>query len=517
MSLVPKATIAETAALIGARKLSPVDLVEAVLARIAEVEPLIHSYISVDADHARAAARHAESEIVAGRYRGPLHGIPYGLKDVIHVAGRVTSANSRALDGAAALVDAEAHRMLQAAGAILMGKLHTYEFGTGTGADLDCLPWPPARNPWNTSRFTGGSSTGSGAAVAAGTAMFALGVDTGGSVRLPAAGCGVVGLKPTYDLVSRAGVMPNCPSLDHIGPLTRTVADAALVMGALVPGFAEASPDGRPMRIGVIRRFHQRDVAPDADVDAAFEAAVGVLGRIGASISDIDVAVSQGAFVDCMRLINNAESLAVHRDIFMSNRAAMGPALFNKFMAGLCVPANLLDAARRWRERLGAAVDSMFSTCDAVICPTTPRGAPPLSDGAAVAAYTSDAATMPFSLSGVPAISVPMGFNRDGLPLGLQMAMRRGHDAALLRLAAAYQAATDWHTARPPLTARPSGGHAMVSPASIQADDAVVRQLLRAAGIASPTDRDLEMCSHQIPRVASMAAGMPDDLKPRCL
>ena len=226
-------TIGDAARLIVARRLSPVDLVEVFLERIVAVDSELHSYITVVTDHARDAARAAEREITAGRYRGPLHGIPYGLKDNFNTRGIRTTAASRLMLDFVPDEDATLHARLQSVGAILLGKLNTWEAGTGTGEIQSDLPFPLACNPWDHNRFPGGSSTGPGVAVAAGMAMAALGSDTGGSVRIPAAACGLVGLKPTYGRLSRAGILPNSFSLDHPGTLTWTVEDAAILLQAL--------------------------------------------------------------------------------------------------------------------------------------------------------------------------------------------------------------------------------------------------------------------------------------------
>lgn len=504
-------SLSDAASRIKAGSLSPVALVDAVLDRIARLDSVIHAYISTDAAHARMTAKSAEAEIRGGNYRGPLHGIPYGLKDVIHVAGRTTSANSRVARDRVADHDAEVQRRLQAAGAILIGKLNTYEYGTGTGADLAELPFPPARNPWNTLCFTGGSSTGAGAAVAGGLAAFAIGIDTGGSVRLPAAACGITGLKPTYDLVSRAGIMPNCPSLDHAGPLARSARDAALVLSAMADWSMPALSGIEGLTIGVVRRWHERDVDADPCLGSLFNAAVDVLAGQGARVVEVQCPVSQRQFVDCMRLINNPESFAAHREDFLEHRDRMGPALFAKFMSGLSISAGDHARAMRWRKALTREIEDLFEGCDILVCPTTARPPPPLSDGTAVADYTSIAATMPFSLSGHPAVSVPMGFSPDGLPLGLQIAGRR--DDLALRVAHCFQQATDWHLRRPPCAEKPIGRYirpAAMSPAVVERSQA--RALLAAAGITAPSERDLEICATQAARMDTLVANLKDAL-----
>jgi aspartyl-tRNA(Asn)/glutamyl-tRNA(Gln) amidotransferase subunit A len=285
----------ETAQAFAARTLSPVELVTALLERIEVLDPKLNAFIRLDADAAIQAARLAENEIAAGRSRGPLHGVPVGIKDIIDVAGLPTTAHSRILVDNIAKADAVVVQKLRQAGAIVMGKLSTHEFAIG-GPSFD-LPFPPARNPWNRDHHPGGSSSGSGAGVAAGLFPLALGTDTGGSVRNPASACGIVGLKPTYGLVSRRGVFPLSFTLDHVGPLTRTVADNALLLDAIAghdpadPGSAASQSHRfgrlldrgvRDLRIGFVRHFHERDLPAHPEVAAALEDVARVLQAEGA-------------------------------------------------------------------------------------------------------------------------------------------------------------------------------------------------------------------------------------------
>src|SRR5438067_9601216 len=277
-------TVAEAARAIAARELSPVELMNALLQRIGRLDPKLNVFIRLDGAAAMEAARAAEAEIVSGRRRGPLHGVPVGIKDIIDVAGLPTTCHSKILIDNIASADAVCVSRLRAAGAIVLGKLSTHEFAIG-GPSFD-LPWPPARNPWNPEHHPGGSSSGSGAGIAAGLFPLALGSDTGGSVRNPASACGVVGLKPTYGLVSRRGVFPLSFTLDHVGPLTRTVTDNALLLDVIAghdplePGGA-AAPAGqyasglergvRGLRIGFVRHFHEIDLPAHPEVTAALE------------------------------------------------------------------------------------------------------------------------------------------------------------------------------------------------------------------------------------------------------
>ncbi len=364
-------SLAEAGRAIADRRLTTRALLEACLARIERLDPVLGAWVAVDPARARADADRADAEIAAGARRGPLHGIPYGLKDILRTAELPTRAASRVTlpDGPEATV----HRRLRDAGAILLGKLNTYEFGTGTGAVYDDLPAPVARNPWNPERFTGGSSTGAGAAVAARMVPFALGTDTGGSVRLPAAACGLVGLKPTYGLVSRTGMLPNCPSQDHVGPLARTAADAALVLAAIAghdpadptsvgPGFAVPShgPGGLGgVRVAVVRSFHDTDPVAAPATAEAFERTVAALSRLSATLVERRVAFGARDFRACGRIINASESFAIHRRWL--DDPAIGTALRDKLeaaTAGLRA-SDYVDALRRRRELLRSLARSL--------------------------------------------------------------------------------------------------------------------------------------------------------------
>src|SRR5438874_3907897 len=295
-------TVAEAARAIAASKLWPVELMRALLERIGRLDPKLNVFIRLDAEAAIEAAKTAEAEIAAARPRGPLHGVPVGIKDIIDVAGLPTTCHSKILTDNMAAADAVCVSKLRGAGAIVLGKLSTHEFAIG-GPSFD-LPWPPARNPWNPAHHPGGSSSGSGAGIAAGLFPLALGSDTGGSVRNPASACGIVGLKPTYGLVSRRGVFPLSFTLDHVGPLTRTVADNALMLEVIAgydpldPGSA-AAPAGhyasglergvRGLRIGFIRHFHETDMPADPEVASALENVVRTLQGLGAESRDVQL------------------------------------------------------------------------------------------------------------------------------------------------------------------------------------------------------------------------------------
>ena len=521
---------AEAGRLIQARKLSPVELVDAFLRRIDAVDDTVHSYVTVLADQATAAARAAEAEIMSGGWRGPLHGLPYGLKDNFYTKGIRTTAGSRLTQDDVPSRDAAVHSRLAAGGAILLGKLSTYEFGTGSGDGLFELPFPPARNPWNTACFTGGSSTGVGAAVAAGTAMFGLGTDTGGSVRLPAQACGVVGLKPTYGLVSRAGILPNCFSLDHVGPLAWTVEAAALALQAIAgsdrddPASATVTVGDyvrdlhagiSGLRIGVVRRFHERDVAADPAIGKAFDAALTVLADLGAQLIELDPPVSLQDFRNCLRILNTAESYAIHEQDFLERRAEMGAPLRDKLIAGACVSAADYLKAQRWRRQLAHLVDGWFGGCDAVVCCGATRRAARFDDRAAIVAFTTESAMAVFNLSGHPALSICNGFT-DHLPLGMQIAGRRFDEATVLRIGAAYECATAWRQTRPACAAtdplRPDAAPETETAPPPAEDAAVARALARRLGIANPTPQEVARFAARSRSIEATARQLPERL-----
>src|SRR3954447_5576266 len=317
-------TATEAARAIAAKELSPVELISGLLQRIDRLDPKLNAFIRLDRDAAMAAARAAEAEIAAGRPRGPLHGVPVGIKDIIDVAGLPTTCHSKILIDHVAAADAVCVERLRGAGGIVLGKLSTHEFAIG-GPSFD-LPWPPARNPWNPDHHPGGSSSGSGSGVAAGLFPMALGSDTGGSVRNPASARGIVGLKPTYGLVSRRGVFPLSFTLDHVGPLTRTVADNALMLEIIAghdpldPGSAAATAGHyaanldrgvRDLRIGFVRHFHEIDLPADPEVAAGLENVAATLQRLGADIRDICLpALDEFGAVN--RVILQSEAWAIH-------------------------------------------------------------------------------------------------------------------------------------------------------------------------------------------------------------
>ena len=445
-------TMAAASEAIRTRALSPVALVDAYLDRIAAVDDQIHSYILVLADRARAAARAAEAELAAGRWRGPLHGIPVAVKDNFHTRGIRTCTNSRLQLDTVPDHDATVVARLAEAGAILLGKLNTWEYGTGMGAVYDDLPYPTARNPWDRTRSTGGSSTGAGAAVPARTAMVTLGSDTGGSVRLPAAACGLQGLKPTYGLISRHGVLPNTWAFDTVGPLGWNVWDCAAVLQAVAgPDPQDPISAGTPddylagldggvagLTIGVILDGDCDGAHPDAAILADLAQAARVFEQRGAVLRPVAMPVPFIRYRIAASVINWAESLAIHERDFRERGAMMGQALRDKMMAGLSLTALDYITALRERRILAEGIAGLMAEVDLLLLPGAFHTAPPMDDPQRVAAYTAESAMTPFSMSGHPAISLCSGFDErwsaDEYPARRPMVRRGGAAARGLRL-----------------------------------------------------------------------------------
>ena len=453
--------LAEASRLIRARDLSPVDYVQALLQRIERLDGRFNAFIKLLPESAIDAARAAEKEIRAGQWRGPLHGVPYALKDIIDVAGIVTTAHSKILIDAIADEDAVVTARLKAAGGILLGKLATHEFAIG-GPSFD-LPWPPAHNPWNRDHFPGGSSSGGGVGLAAGFFPATLGTDTGGSIRNPASQCGITGMKPTYGRVSRRGVLPLAFSLDHVGPMTRDVRDNALLLqavaghDALDPGSAdEAVPDfaaeiGRGvkgMRIGVIRHFYTTDMAGDAEQIAAIESAIGLLERMGAEIFELRLP-ALADFSACGQIILAAEAFAVHEPWLQQRPGDYGARARERLLAGAGLSAAEYIQALRWRRQLCEAAADAFREVDAAITASSLDPACRIDDDEALGRTYFRQARMPFNVTGQPALVIPAGFSRTGLPLSLQIVGHPFTEATLYRVAAAYEGETQWTKRHP--------------------------------------------------------------------
>ncbi len=456
-------TAAEAGRAFAARTLSPVELLTDLLARIAQLDTRLHAFTRLDADAALDAARAAEREIAAGRIRGPLHGIPIGIKDMIDVAGLPTTCHSKLLLDNVARADATVVAKLRGAGAVVPGKLATHEFAIG-GPSFD-LPFPPARNPWDPEHHPGGSSSGAGAGVAAGLFPAALGTDTGGSVRNPASCCGIVGLKPTYGLVSRRGVFPLAFTLDHVGPLARTVEDCALVLDA-VAGHDPADPGSAPstarnftgdlnrsvrdLRVGFVRHFHETDMPAHPEMTAAIEDAARVLQSEGAEVRTIHLP-TLAEFAGVNRVILTSEAWSIHARWLRTRPGDYGQLARRRLMPGAFIPAGDYVGAQRRRGQMIAAVEDAFRDVDVLLCASSMDPASRIEDAAETARTYSRQARTPFNVTGHPALAMMAGLSRDGLPLSVQLVGRYFQDANVLRVAAAYERATEWHKRRPPI------------------------------------------------------------------
>jgi aspartyl-tRNA(Asn)/glutamyl-tRNA(Gln) amidotransferase subunit A len=455
--------IAEASQAFAARSLSPVELLSALLERTEKLDPRLHVFIRLDADAAMDAARAAEKEIAAGRVRGPLHGVPIGVKDIIDVAGLPTTCHSKILLDNVARQDAAVIARLRQAGAVIMGKLSTHEFAIG-GPSFD-LPFPPARNPWNPDHHPGGSSSGSGAGVSAGLFPGALGSDTGGSVRNPASACGIVGLKPTYGLVSRRGVFPLSYTLDHVGPLTRTVADNALMLDAIAgydpadPGSAPASARGfgrlldrgvRDLRIGFVRHFHETDTPAHPEVTAALEEVARVLQAEGAELRTITLP-SLNEFAAINRVILCGEAWSLHAPWLRSRPGDYGQLARRRLLPGAFMTAGDYVGAQRRRLQVIAAVEDALREVDVLLCASSMDPASRIEDAEETQRTYPRQARTPFNVTGHPAVAMMAGLASNGLPVSVQFAGRYFDDATVLRVAAAYERATQWHKHKPPI------------------------------------------------------------------
>ncbi|HEV8679346.1 MAG TPA: amidase [Stellaceae bacterium] len=456
-------TIAEAAQLIAKKELSPVELVESRLDRIERLDGRLHAFIRLLADEARRDARAAEAEIAAGRYRGPLHGIPIGLKDIYETAGVATTGHSKVMQDHVPLTDAFSVTKLRQAGAIVMGKLATHEFALG-GPSFD-LPWPPARNPWDTSRFTGGSSSGTGASVAAGLVLGGTGSDTGGSIRGPAAYCGLAGIKPTYGLVSRMGILPLAFSLDHAGPLAWTAEDCAIFLQAMA-GHDPADPasadcpipdyraglkgDVKGLRIGLVRHFYERDNEANEATRQAIAEAARTFEGLGCSVRELTLS-PLADWAACGMTIMQCEAYAIHEHHLRTRFADYGEIFRDRMvLAGLVTGADYVQALRRRRE-LVDELDRAMEDLDIVMTAAAPSEAPPIDAVPKFAILERPSLTIAFNVTGSPAMSVCCGYTEAGLPLSFQIVGKRFADTTVLRAAHAYEQATPWRGRRPNL------------------------------------------------------------------
>ncbi|UFX42745.1 amidase [Bradyrhizobium sp. 41S5] len=444
------------------KSLSPVEYLKAYLSRIDRYDPLINAFIDVDWEGATAAARAAEREIVSGRHRGFLHGVPVAIKDIFDIEGQRTSGHSKIRLDHIAERDSFAVRRLREAGAVVVGKTALHEFATG-GPSFD-LPWPPARNPWDIKRHPGGSSSGSGAAVAARLVPVALGTDTGGSVRNPATTCGVTGIKPTFGAVSRTGVFPLSPSLDHVGVITVGVEDNAIALEPLLAKDPEEPEsvthpsrdlhngmnDGiRGLRLGILEQF---GVQADPQIRGALSDAIEVFKGLRADLVPVKLSPLE-RYVDCGRLILQAESFAIHETWLDTRPDDYGKRGRTRLGAGRALSAANYNKALDTRTELRREFADATATLDAVLCVSSLELPCAIEDEAEINRSYDRQARTPFNLLGLPALSIPIGFSKEGLPIGLQIAGAAFSEATIYRIARSYEAATGWHRRYPDLDA----------------------------------------------------------------
>jgi len=438
--------------------LSPVETTRSTLERIERQESRLNAYILVTGDLAMEQARAAEARFRRGD-APPLCGIPYSLKDIFDVSGLPLTCGSNVLRDHVSTTTAFVAKRLADAGAVLLGKNNLLEFAYGeTHPDFG-----PTRNPWNLNRSTAGSSTGSAASVCAGQAYFAVGTDTGGSIRLPASYCGLAGVKPTYGRVSRHGVMALCWSCDYVGPLTRSASDAALVLGTIA-GFDAADPTSadrpvptyvsaleqpvRGLRVGMVRREFEEHLHPE--VREAALTAVGVLRNLGLEVIEVDAPPFEHAVLSLLTILF-VEAASIHRPWMEDRSEGYSAAVLERLRTGALIPGVDYLHAQRARRAFRDAMAQVFEHVDVLVTPTSPTAAHDFSDEVPGRDFTPYVRrTGPFNLTGYPAISIPCGFSSDGLPLGLQIVARYFAEDIMFRVAHAYQRVTDWHRRRPP-------------------------------------------------------------------
>jgi aspartyl-tRNA(Asn)/glutamyl-tRNA(Gln) amidotransferase subunit A len=455
-------SIAQAGRQLRAGTLSSTILTQHALSRIAALDPRLHAFVLVTKERALADASRADRELKSGMDKGPMHGIPYALKDIYATAGIRTTCHSKLLIDNVPDEDSVVEAKFKAGGAVLLGKLATHEFALG-GPSFD-LPFPPARNPWNLDHFTGGSSSGSGAAVAAGLVRMAMGSDTGGSIRGPAFYCGTVGLKPTYGLVSRRGVFPLSFTLDHCGPLSWTVEDAALTMQVIAghdpldPASADVgTPDftsalGRDLaglKLAYPRSFFatQDDISPE--VIASLDAAAQQVTKLGARVEDVTLPDFE-LFNACGRIILTSEAYAIHERNLLSRPLDYARYTYQRMMLGATISAADLTQAFRLRRELASVINcKVLDTYDAIITANGLTPAPRIDSFPVDVPPKMTLQTMPFNVSGNPTLAIPTGFSSSGLPLGMQIVGRAFDEPTVLRIGAAYEAAAGSTDKRP--------------------------------------------------------------------
>jgi aspartyl-tRNA(Asn)/glutamyl-tRNA(Gln) amidotransferase subunit A len=462
--------LSEASQLVRSKKVSPVELARECLSRIERLNPKLNAFITVTADSALAEARQAEAEIQRDRWRGPLHGIPIALKDLVDTAGVRSTAASGLFKDRVPTQDAEIVRRLKAAGAVLLGKLNLHEFAYGGSSAIGYFG--PVHNPWNLDYSPGGSSGGSAAAVAAQLCYGAIGSDTGGSIRQPAGYCGIVGLKPTYGRVSTSGVIPLSWSLDHLGPITRTAMDAALMLQVIagydpqdttsidvpVPDYAATiAARTSSLRLGILRDYFYDALNPE--IQAAMDAAPSVLKTLTRTQRDIAPLATDSTYSSVMDpyvTILRAEAYAYHKEYVSKSPELYQAQTLKRIQAGADITTSAYIQARRQLEQIRRSVSRVFESVDLLITPTTcvpPFAIADLADPNTLREkeLLMLRNTRPFNMIGLPTVSVPCGFTRADLPIGMQITGPPGGEATVLRLAYAYEQATEWHKRKPNL------------------------------------------------------------------
>ena len=460
------ASVRALSELVSKKQVSPVEIIEAHLQRISETEPVLNSFITLLAYEAQEAARRAEAMINRGNHLGPLHGIPVGLKDLFNTGGVKTTSGSRIFDNYVPIEDCTVASKFRAAGAILIGKLNMHQFAYGpTGENPD---YGHMHNPWDPEKIAGGSSGGSGSAAASGQCTITMGSDTGGSVRIPSSFCGIVGLKPTYGLVSRNGLTPLSWCLDHPGPMVRTVEDAALTMNVIsgfdpkdvasarvnIPDYTEnLNKSIQGLRVGIVKEFF--DAPLDAEVESIVRKAISHIESMGAEIHEVSMSMFEqsqaisGTILMC-------EAAAYHRELLKDHAEELYAPVRLRLESGLLITAADYLKAQQARALFNTSVNALYQTVDVLVGPSQPITAPTLlaqsveingtrvGTTAAVTQYSR-----PYNITGTPAITVPCGFSASGMPVGLQIAGKAFDESTVLQVAHAYESTTDWHLKHP--------------------------------------------------------------------
>src|ERR1700722_2149332 len=457
-------TIAEAAQAIATKRLSPVELTRACIDRVHKLDGELNAFVHLTEERALADARAAEAVIMAHGPKGPLHGVPIGLKDIVDTKGIPTTCQSKLLQDNIPDADATCAEKLAAAGTVLMGKTTTHEFADG-GPSFD-LPAPPARNPWNTEHFTAGSSSGTGAGVAAGLMLGGIGADTGGSIRGPAALCGIAGIKPTYGLVSRAGVAPAAFTLDHIGPMAWTAEDCAIMLQALaghdpadpasasqpIPNYTEKLGSGiKGMRIGVIHHFHESDHKVTPAVQRGIDAAIATFRGLGAEIREVTLS-PMPEWHACGTLISITERASAYDEWARTRLADFGERVQQRLLvAALVSSVDYVQAVRRRRE-LRAELKAAMADLDVVLTAGNPSEAPKIDDVPMWDVSAQPSFTVRFNGTGYPGMCVCWGFGDGDLPVSIKIVGKPFQEAAVLRIADAFEKATPFRDRRPAMS-----------------------------------------------------------------